>query len=49
MRGGRTETPPTWRRDASRRTPFEILGERFARDEIDRHEYEERKGLLSQP
>ena len=46
---GRTETPPTWRRDASRQTPFEILSERFARGEIDRHEYEERKGLLSQP
>jgi len=49
LRGGRTETPPTSRRDASRQTPFEILGERFARGEIDRHEYEERKGLLSQP
>ena len=49
MRGGRTETPPTWRRDAGRQTPFEILGERFARGEIDRHEYEERKELLSQP
>jgi putative membrane protein len=49
MRGGRTETPPTWRRDASRQTPFEILGERFARGEIDRHEYEERRELLSQP
>jgi len=46
---GRTETPPTWRRDASRQTPFEILSERFARGEIDRHQYEERKGLLSQP
>jgi len=49
MRGGRTETPTIWRRDASRQTPFEILGERFARGEIDRREYEERKGLLSQP
>ena len=49
MRGGRAETSPTWRRDASRQTPFEILGERFARGEIDRHEYEERKGFLSQP
>jgi putative membrane protein len=49
MRGGRTETPLTWRRDASRQTPFEFLGERFARGEIDRHEYEERKELLSQP
>ena len=49
LRGDRTERPPTWRRDASRQTPFEILSERFARGEIDRHEYEERKGLLSQP
>jgi putative membrane protein len=49
LRGGRTETPSTWRRDASRQTPFEILSERFARGEIDRQEYEERKGLLSQP
>jgi putative membrane protein len=48
MRGGRTETPPTWRRNASRQTPSEILSERFARGEIDRHEYEERKELLSQ-
>jgi uncharacterized membrane protein len=47
--GGRTETPPNWRRDASRQTSFEILSERFARSEIDRHEYEERKGLLPQP
>jgi uncharacterized membrane protein len=49
LRGGRTETPPAWWRDASRQTPFEILSERFARGEIDVHEYEERKGLLSQP
>jgi putative membrane protein len=49
MRGGRTEAPPTWRRDVSHQTSFEILGERFARGEIDRHEYEERKELLSQP
>jgi len=47
--GGRTETPPSWRRNASRQTPFEILSERFARGEINRQEYEERKGLLSQP
>ena len=46
---GRTETPSIWRRDANRQRPFEILGERFARGEIDRHECEERKGLLSQP
>jgi len=49
MRGGRIETPPIWRRDASGQRPFEILSERFARGEIDRNEYEERKGLLSQP
>jgi len=49
LRGGRIETPLPWRRDSSRQTPFEILSERFARGEIDRHEYEERKGLLSQP
>jgi putative membrane protein len=48
LRGGRTETSPTWRRDASRQTPFEILSERFARGEIDQREFEERKGLLSQ-
>jgi hypothetical protein len=46
LRGGRIETPAIWRRDASRQTPF---SERFARDEIDGHEYKERKGLLSQP
>jgi putative membrane protein len=49
LRGGRTETRPTWRRESSRKTPIDILRERFARGEIDRHEYEERKGLLSQP
>jgi putative membrane protein len=49
MRGRRTDIPPTWQHDARRQTPFEILGERFARGEIDRHEYEERKELLSQP
>jgi putative membrane protein len=48
MRSGRTETP-SWRPDVRRQTPFEILSERFARGEIDRQEYEERKGLLSQP
>jgi putative membrane protein len=47
-RGGKTAAPPTWR-DGRRQTPFEILSERFARGEIDRQEYEERKGLLSQP
>jgi putative membrane protein len=49
LRSGRTETPLPWRRDTGRRTPFEILSERFARGEIDRREYEERKGFLSQP
>jgi putative membrane protein len=49
VRGAKTGTPPSGRRDSSRQTSFEILRERFARGEIDRHEYEERKGLLSQP
>jgi len=49
MRSGRTETLSTWRRDGHRQTPFEILSERFAPGEIDRREYEERKGLLSKP
>jgi putative membrane protein len=48
MRGGKTTSQPIWR-DGHRQTPFEMLGERFARGEIDRREYEERKGLLSQP
>jgi putative membrane protein len=48
MRGAKPASPPTWR-DGHRQTPFDILGERFARGEIDRREYEERKGLLSQP
>ena len=45
MRGGERGTPPTWR-DGRRQTPLEILGERFARGEINRQEYEETKGLL---
>jgi len=49
FRSRRTETPPAWRRDSSRQTSFDILRERFARGEIDRQEYEDRKGLLSQP
>ena len=48
MRSGRTETPGQ-HPDGWRQTPFEILSERFARGEIDRQEYEERKGLLSRP
>ena len=48
MRGGKAEGPPTWL-DGRRQTPFEILSERFARGEIDRQEYDERRGLLSQP
>jgi putative membrane protein len=48
MRGGRTETSPPWRRDPNRQTPFEILSERFARGEIDKEEYEDRKRLLPQ-
>jgi putative membrane protein len=46
MRGVKTATPPAWR-DDRRQTPFEILSERFARGEINRQEYEERKGFLS--
>src|SRR5215471_6106481 len=45
MRGGRTETPPFWRRHASRQTPSEILGERFARGENRPARIRERKGL----
>jgi putative membrane protein len=48
MHRGRTETR-SWYPDGRRQTPFEILNERFARGEIDRQEYEERKGFLSQP
>jgi putative membrane protein len=48
LRAGRTDIPRTWP-DNRRQTAFDILRERFARGEIDRHEYEERKGLLSQP
>jgi len=49
MRGSRTEAPPAGRGNISGERPFDILRERFARGEIDRIEYEERKGLLSQP
>jgi putative membrane protein len=44
IRDGRT---PTWRRDATRPTPFEILRERFARGEIDQAEYEEKRRVIS--
>jgi putative membrane protein len=46
-RGSRTETPPAAWHDGRRQTPFDILRERFARGEIDRQEYEDRKALLS--
>ena len=42
---GRT---PAGRRDSRGLTPFEILRERFARGEIDRAEYEERRRIISQ-
>ena len=45
---GRTEIARTWRADDRRQTPFEILSERFARGEIDRRDFEERRGLLAQ-
>ena len=45
IRSGRMETP---RSEGRRQTPLEILSERFARGEIDQHEYEARKGLLPQ-
>jgi uncharacterized membrane protein len=32
-----------------REDPLDILRERFARDDIDRQEFEDRKGPLSQP
>jgi putative membrane protein len=49
MRGGRTEPSSDRRYGVGRQTPFDVLRERFARGEIDRREYEERKGLLSLP
>ncbi len=48
IRSGTRETQRNSRTDSRRQSPFEILSERFARGEIDRHEYEERRGLLSQ-
>ena len=38
-----------WRHDRRDAAPFDILRERFARGEINKEEYEERKHLLSQP
>jgi putative membrane protein len=46
--GGMMGRMPPWRRDPAR-DPFDILRERFARGEINKDEYEERKGSLSQP
>ena len=44
--------PPWWHGHnppfPPQKTALDILNERFARGEIDRQEYEERKGLLSQ-
>ena len=47
MHGGGMWMPHGRRDDSS--TPLDILRQRFARGEIDQHEYEERKRLLSQP
>ena len=47
VRGGRSEQP--WQRSTGGYTSFDILRERFARGEIDRQEYEDRKGMLSRP
>jgi uncharacterized membrane protein len=48
VRGARTDTPSSWP-NSRRQTAFDVLRERFARGEIVRHEYEERRDLLSQP
>jgi uncharacterized membrane protein len=47
MRGAGMGMP--WGRDRHSSAPFDILRERFARGDITKEEYEERKRLLSQP
>lgn len=49
VRNGRSEQPSGWHHDPGGHTAFDVLRERFARGEIDRQEYEERKTLLSRP
>ncbi|WP_366554824.1 SHOCT domain-containing protein [Aquibaculum sediminis] len=44
--GASTPNPPS-SASASRRSPLEILQERFAKGEIDKEDYEERRKLLS--
>jgi putative membrane protein len=44
----RDRSKPAERRDPTGLRPFEILRERFARGEIDRAEYEEKRRVISQ-
>ena len=44
----RDRSKPAGRRDPTGLRPFEILRERFARGEIDRAEYEEKRRVISQ-